>query len=315
MSIGSNVSALTSGPAFYVIPNKFTEGDDMIWTHGAHSVKFGESMERRQENAWNPGGIMGAWTFANLSSFLQGVPLQVSGAPSDVQFPGLDGVKDWRERNFGFYFQDDWKVSRRITLNLGLRYEPQAEPSFARHQPEVLLNAPYGNWVLRLQHARATNISLKNYDPRLGFAWDVFADHKTSLRAGAGIFHSLVFASETPMYQQPPYLRINQTAAQGAVYPVMFSNVPANGLSVPTNGKALSCTVCAYYGQSRTPTIYQYNLSVQRELTPTTVLSVAVVASHGNFLMMSHDFNYSVPFTSADRESGLRDARQREYRC
>jgi hypothetical protein len=299
LSIGGNISALTSGPAFYVIPNKFTEGDDIIWTHGAHEIKGGASVERRQENAWNPGGIMGAWTFSSLTSFLQGNPLSVSGAPSDVQYPGLDAVKDWRELNYGFYIQDDWKVTNRLTLNLGLRYEPTANPNFARHQPEVLLNAPYSNSWVTVKNAHATNISLKNWDPRLGLAWDPFADHKTSVRAGFGIFHSLVFASETPMYQQPPYFRVNQTAAQGAVFPVMFSNIPPNGAVVPTNG-TLSCTVCSYYDQTRTPTIYQYNLSIQRELTPSTVLTVTGVGSHGNFLMMSHDFNYLVPFTGAD---------------
>jgi hypothetical protein len=299
LSIGSNISALTSGPAFYVIPNKFTEGDDLIWTRGAHNIKAGASVERRQENAWNPGGIMGAWTFASLTSFLQGVPLSVSGAPSDLQFPGLDPVKDWRELNFGFYIQDDWKATKRLTVNLGLRYEPTINPNFALHQPEVLLNVPYSNNWVTVSNAHSTNISLKNWDPRVGLAWDPFADHKTSIRAGFGIFHALVFASETPIYQQPPYFRVNQTAAQGAVFPIMFSNIPANGATIPTNG-TLSCTVCSYYDQTRTPTVYQYNLSIQRELTPSTVLTVTGVGSHGNFLMMSHDFNYAVPFTGAD---------------
>ena len=299
LSIGGNISALTSGPAFYVIPNKYTEADELIWTHGAHELKAGASVERRQENAWNPGGIMGAWTFASLTSFLQGIPLSVSGAPSDVQFPGLDPIKDWREMNFGFYVQDDWKVSRRLTVNLGLRYEPQINPNFARHQPEVLLNTPYSNTWTTVSNAHATNISLKNWDPRIGLAWDPFADHKTSVRAGFGIFHSLVFASEIPIYQQPPYFRVNQTAAQGATFPVMFSNIPANGAVIPTNG-TLSCSVCSYYDQTRTPTIYQYNLSIQRQLSSSTVLTITAVGSHGNFLMMGHDFNYAVPFAGAD---------------
>jgi Carboxypeptidase regulatory-like domain/TonB-dependent Receptor Plug Domain/TonB dependent receptor len=299
ITIGSNISSITSGPAFYVIPNKFTESDELIWTHGGHTVKAGASAERRRENAWNPGGIMGTWTFGNLTSFLEGVPLSVSGAPSDTQFPGLDAVKDWREADFGFYIQDDWKVSRRLTLNLGLRYEPTTDPNFALHQPEVLLNTPYSDTWTTVKNALASNVSLLNIDPRIGLAWDPFADQKTSIRAGFGIFHSLVFASEIPMYQQPPYFRVNQTAAQGATFPIMFSNIPANGAVVPTNG-TLSCTVCSYYDQTRTPTIYQYNLSIQRELSPSTVLTVTGVGSHGNFLMMEHDFNYAVPFIGAD---------------
>ena len=71
-SPGSSITTLApSGPPFYVVPNNFTEGDDIIWTHGAHSVKAGASIERLQENAWNPGNLFGTWTFANLTNFLE----------------------------------------------------------------------------------------------------------------------------------------------------------------------------------------------------------------------------------------------------
>ncbi len=81
--IGINASTLP----FYLIPNDFGEGDNVIWTHGAHSMKFGFSTIRLQENTYGPAGVGGTWSFPNLTSFLEGIPTSFSGQLADYQYP------------------------------------------------------------------------------------------------------------------------------------------------------------------------------------------------------------------------------------
>ena len=186
-SVGINAGTLP----FYLIPNKFGVGDDLVWTHGAHSVTAGAKTERLQENTYGPAGVGGTWSFPNLTSFLQGIPTQFSGQLSDKQYVS-DAHKDWRERSYAFYIQDDWQALKRLTLNLGVRYEPTANSNWVRHVSMNILDAPYGDWEV-VKNVHETNISLKNWQPRVGLAWDVFGDHKTSIRGGFGMFNDLGF--------------------------------------------------------------------------------------------------------------------------
>ena len=94
------------------------------------------------------------------------------------------------------YVQDDWKVSSKLTLNLGLRWEFVTIPTDARNDLYYVTNvataSPATNpaYYTHLSGAMASNPSWRNFDPRFGFAYDPFADHKTSIRGGFGIFHS-----------------------------------------------------------------------------------------------------------------------------
>jgi hypothetical protein len=300
VSMGSGITGISASSTlpFYLIPNKFTVGDDIIWTHGSHNIKAGMNIQRLRENTWGPFVVDAQWTFANLTNFLQGIPSTVTGQLSDAQYPRSDASKDFRELLFTPYIQDDWKVSSRLTLNLGFRYEPTTDAGQVRHEMENLLNAPYGNWT-DVNQVFAKNVSLKNWEPRIGAAWDVFADHKTSIRAGFGIFHDVVIARNFDYWLQPPFLTGTQTSAQGATFPTPFTNIPVGSGAIPTNG-SVSCTNCTYYGQTRTPTTYQYNFNIQREIASATILTVGFVGAHANFLEIQHDWNYAVPFIGAD---------------
>jgi TonB dependent receptor len=294
------IGASTTLP-FYLVPNRFSYGDDVIWTSGAHSVKFGGSATRYRENTWAPFIVGGNWTFPNITAFLQGAASQVQGQVSDVQNPTADATKDYRYWLFSPYIEDQWKTTSKLTLTLGLRYSPATMIGEVRHQMYNLLNpfVPGGKFV-PVTTESASNPSLRNFDPRLGLAFDPSSDHKTSIRASFGMFHNVLFSRDLNYWLQPPFLTATQTSALGLLYPNLFSNLGpgANVVNVPTNG-TLSITNGDYFGVHSTPYQMQWNFNIQRELMPNTVLSALYIGSHNLHMFIQRDFNYPQPCMSA----------------
>ena len=142
----------------------------------------------------------------------------------------------------------------------------------------------------------ATNPSLKNWDPRIGLAYDPFNDHKTSIRASFGTFHNVLYSRDLNYWLQPPFLTATQTSAQGLAYPSPFSNLGPgnNSITVPTNG-TLSVTNGDYYGVHSTPYQMQWNLTIQREVMENTLFTIGYIGSHGLHLFIQRDFNSPLP--------------------
>ena len=296
---GSGITTIAASATlpFYLVPNKLALGDDLIWTAGAHSVKIGGKATKLSENTWAPFQVAPQWTFANLTSFMQGNANTLNGQVSDAQNPGADSTKDYRYWVYSMYVDDQWKLTRKLTLNAGLRYEPTSTIKSQRHEQFNLINAPYGQWVPVLQ-STAVNASLHNIDPRIGLAWDPFADHKTSIRAGFGVFHSVLYSRDTNHWLQPPFLTVAQSTTSNPPiqFPFPFSNVPrSTGTFIPTDG-TLSCTNCDYYGRTTTPYQMQWNLNIQREVMPNTVATIGYIGSHSVHLPAQLDFNTPIPF-------------------
>jgi len=294
------VGASTTLP-FYLVPNKFSFGDDVIWTSGAHSVKFGGTVTRMRENTWAPFVVGGNWTFPNITAFLQGAASQVQGQVSDLQNPTADATKDYRYWLYSPYVEDQWRVSSRLTITAGVRYSPTSIIGEVRHQMYNLINPliPGGKFV-PVTTSSASNPSLRNWDPRIGLAWDPFADHKTSVRASFGMFHNVLFSRDLNYWLQPPFLTATQTSAQGLLYPVPYSNLGAgsNTVNVPTNG-SLSVTNGDYYGVHSTPYQMQWNFNIQRQVMENTVWTIGYIGSHNLHMFIQRDFNYPQPCLSA----------------
>jgi len=308
IAVGNGVTTMAASSTlpFYLVPNKFQFGDDIIWTHGAHSITAGISVKRVQDNTWAPFVVGAQWTFASLATFVNGNPSGLNGQVSDTQAPSADSVKDFRYWIYEPYINDQWKVSSRLTVNIGARYSPTSLINQVGHVGEDLLVAPYGNWVPVTQ-STAVNPSLKNFDPRVGIAYDPFSDHKTSIRASFGEFHSVIYSRDTNFWLEPPFLTDAQTptsvspngTAAPLTFPTPYTNLPVNAAtltSIPTNG-SLSCTNCNYYGVKSTPHQIQWNFNIQREVMANTVASLGYVGSHGIDLWAQEDFNTPIPFT------------------
>src|SRR5262249_50033520 len=154
------------------------------------SLKFGFNAERFQflRNTFFNGG--GQFNFVSLAAFLNGTVNQFTGMPR-----GSDPSVYPRQSLFGMYAQDDFRVSSKLTLNLGLRYEFIRVPSILHGRISNLPNYLSRNQTendLILGNPFFKNPSLKNFAPRFGFAWDPTGHGKTSIRGGAGIFYDQV---------------------------------------------------------------------------------------------------------------------------
>ncbi len=295
---GSGITTISASATlpFYLVPNKIAVGDDVLWTSGAHGLKFGAKATKLIENTWAPFQVAPQWTFPNLTSLMQGNAATLNGQVSDVQNPGADATKDYRYWVYSMYVDDQWKLTRKLTFNWGFRYEPTSIIKSVRHQQYNLINAPSGQFV-PVDQSTAVNPSLRNIDPRIGLAWDPFEDHKTSIRAGFGTFHGVLYSRDTNHWLQPPFLTVAQSTTSNPPiqFPFPYTNVARSaGTVIPTDG-TLSCTNCDYYGRTTTPYQIQWNLIVQREVMPNTVATIGYIGSRSIHLAAQRDFNGPVP--------------------
>ena len=181
--------------------------DDAFFTHGTHSIKTGFAFENMQYNVLerlSPNGRMS--TYPSLAAFLNNAPDKLNAlAPGGSHEVGL------REKLFAGYFQDDWRLRRNFTVNLGLRYEATTRPKDANTVPGYTVNgytvAPAGfQEIVSLSNCLSSptacgpvgvdspilrNPTTRNFEPRVGFGWDPFKNDKTAVRSGFGMFDVL----------------------------------------------------------------------------------------------------------------------------
>jgi hypothetical protein len=286
INAGSGISAIGNSTLlpFDLVQRRLSIADDLYWNRGSHSIKIGVAFEQQDTDALAPFQWGGVWTFPNLAAFLQNQPTLLVGA-----LPGQDdGFRAIHEYNVTTYFHDDWRIHPKLTLNLGLRWNPRSNPEIVGGN--ALVDPPNSTAFTPIDHAFATNPGLKTFDPRAGFAWDPFDDHKTSVRGGFAIFHNPV----TPRLLGPGYF-LNPPFTIGRqdfpTFPTPFTGVNP---SLATQSQGLD------YNVDTTPYQMQWNVNVQRELFEATSVTVGYVGSRGKDQYKQRDLNPVIPTTLAD---------------
>jgi hypothetical protein len=261
--------------------NSFQGYDDAFLTHGTHSIKFGGGVERMQLNSLSFSSPSGAFNFGSLSDFLSNHPQRF-----DASFPQATTPQGYRQTLFGAYLQDDWRWRPNLTLNLGLRYEMTTVLSEVQGKLATLINVtdptPHlgSPWFL--------NPTLRNFEPRVGFAWDPFHNGKTAVRGGFGIFDVLPLPYEFYNFQSgvaPFHLQGSAShLPPGSFFTGAFPLLGVNSLGTA-------------FVQHKPPRNYvmQWNLNVQRELAPNLMAMLGYVGSRGVHQPVRGDFNLVIP--------------------
>jgi hypothetical protein len=230
----------------------------------------------------------GNFTFFTLSNFLLGKADLYYGAQSPSQ--SFNDARGFRQVDFFPYLQDDWKVLPKLTLNLGLRWDFSTNPVGMGTPLEAAVNPLTDNGYTVTHHAFAQNPNWWNLDPRIGLAYDPFADHKTSIRAGFGIFHEPVEARTYALGYDagpPSGFILDFPAAGGIPFPAIPNTLLDQQLGI------------SYRRTTVAPYVLQYNLTVQREVLGRTVVSVGYVGSRGVHLFSVANENLPVPCSAA----------------
>jgi hypothetical protein len=255
--------------------NSFQGYDDAFLTRGTHSLKFGFAVERMQSNNLFHFFDDGNFVFPSLSAFLTNQPIVFSATiPSSATERGI------RETLFGGYIQDDWRLRSNLTLNLGLRYEMTTIPSEVRGKQaslksmtdsQISVGAPYFS----------QNPTTKDFEPRLGFAWDPFGGGKTSVRGGFGFFDVLPLPYEFLIISSasaPVAQNLTITGLQNGDFPTAAYDRSVQNCPLPN----LSCYRTAYIDPNpHRSYMMEWNLDIQREIAPQTTLTVGYVGSRG----------------------------------
>jgi hypothetical protein len=247
--------------------NSFQGGDDAFLTRGKHALQFGAIVERMQDNQYSI-SENGSFRFDSLSEFLTNRPQSFSGN-GQVLAPDIG----MRQTLFGAYVKDDVRLQKNVTFNIGLRYEMVTVPTEAHNRISHLRNVTDAQPVLGSPFFQ--NPTLRNFEPRLGFAWNPRGG-KTLLRGGFGIFDVLPLPYEFTLSFQRA-VPLVQTIVANALPPGSFPT----GAYQLFNGQSNS-GLAAYVDQNpKRNYVLQWNLSVARELSSTLAVTLGYVGSRG----------------------------------
>ena len=317
----AGASALTIGNAGSNVDLEFdnfamTLVDILSITRGRHSVRMGGGIIYYRTNVTTNNSRRGTINFQSFNNFLLGL------ANSSVNGEGIN-TRYLRTTDYSLFLQDDWKLSQKLTLNLGLRYELDLPPYETRgaigtfdpalYEPRMEVDAsgnPFGPPVGGFVQAENvipqydlpnvpnvgkrvfTNLDPNNFGPRVGFAYSPFDSGRLTLRGGYGIFYSRPSTTHVNnTINGPPTYALGRSTP-GALVRLEdpFAPLPSQD-QFPTFVQGVALSSSTFERRLRTPYFHQYNASVQYALRHDSVLEVAYVGTRGRNLFRNLRIN------------------------
>jgi hypothetical protein len=252
--------------------NLYSLDDHVFYSRSHHQLEAGGWLQSVQSNDDLAQNQFGQASFASLTSFLQGTVKTFTVVPNPTPL-------NWRSFMGAAYLEDTWHLSPGLELRGGIRFEStngwneaHGRASQYNFTNGVINTTPtIGTSALSINRAKFLP------EPRVGIAWDVFGNGKTSLRSSVGLHHSLLDNLDYRLDQAAPY---NTTFSYSNV-PVASPISGAPGLISPSNVQT----------DISTPAVVSYALSIEEQLDQATSLTVGYVGSHGYHQILSEDQN------------------------
>jgi outer membrane receptor protein involved in Fe transport len=286
VTIGGNIGGGLENPSYFLGKDDLAVFFDK---GGQHNVKMGTSFEYAQVKGHFDQYVNGIFFYnqnpPNLATCCAG---DDQSKWDESQFPAPtrytqalgDPSIDARTRIFSVYAQDDWRKNDRLTLNLGLRYD--VEFGALGNDISGILQKPFGNQVL-------------NFQPRVGFVYDLTGDQKTMLRGGTGLYYSQVFLNVTFYVEQTNHVRLLTLNFFNTGDP-SFANNPLGGKTFADfqnliGNPQFPLDVYILPPSTVTPRVWNSSIGIQRQILPEMVVSADYVYDTSDSQLHSVDTN------------------------
>jgi hypothetical protein len=292
-----------------IVTNNYQLDDNVSISKGKHTIQIGGQFQRLQYNLFQVGNLRGTMGFttafssnpAHLAGTGIGLADLLLGAPVSGSLQYLDGTRGFRQSQLAFFVQDDYKLTEKLTLNLGLRYEnylgwPWQEVdrrAYAFDPANGGTVAQVGTDGIPVSGVRNNKL---NFMPRIGLAYRLSS--KTVFRAAYGIFYS---APQLPLTVNPSGNPpdIVSTAFTNNQYSYGTASLISNGFNHPAVGSPLGSGLTYIPLNTRLPQTQQWNAAIQHQFTPSTIVTIAYAGTSGNYLEASNNLNQPVPGNSS----------------
>jgi hypothetical protein len=282
--------------------NLFTFADTLQLTRGKHQLGIGTWFQKIQDNENTASRQLGVANFTNMTTFLQGTSstFQVVPNPTEMYFRSWFGA---------WYAEDSIRLRRNLTVRAGIRQEftngwnekfGRAANYVTDSSGVLMTNPQVGNSVFTQNNAKWL------FAPRVALAWDPFGKGTTAVRAGFGMYYSLIDSLSFLLNSLPPYNGSETfTGALSNFLPI------AKGVQPPAAcgpGVTTTCSTFAPQGiqpDAKTPTVNEWNLTVEHQFGADTVVRIGYIGSFGYHGMLSIDPN-TIPAQTCTDPNGCR---------
>jgi len=281
-NVGLSVAGVSTLGGYNILPrilpseNRFQFVDGLSWVKGKHTMKFGFDIARTEDYSNSLSNRFGTFTYSNVTTFAQDYTSPTPGPSHWSSYSQAFGnpIIDTNITDLGFYGQDTWKITPKLTANLGLRYEYSILP-----QPPIT-NPNYP----QTGHIPSAG---RNFAPRVGLAYSL--GDRTVVRAGYGLYYARYisamvanFFSLNDLYTQS--LSITSPTSAGApVFPVPLSS--------PAGALAANRAITFAAPDMRNPYTQQLNVGIEHALSKNTTLTVSYLQNRGKRLFTVRDIN------------------------
>ncbi|HLX00210.1 MAG TPA: TonB-dependent receptor [Candidatus Acidoferrales bacterium] len=288
--------------------HRYQFADTFGWNHGKHFIKFGFDINYVTDRISNLFQSLGEYNYLNRDDFISdymgkvdslggGTICSTQLASGNSPIPCYSGNSPFQQGfgplgltfntwDLGFFAQDDYHITRRLTLTLGLRWEKEIFPTPVAPNPAISQTGTFPS-------------DNKDFGPRVGFAWDVLGDGKTVVRGGFGLYYGRIINGN--IFNALEDTGLSSAQLSTTVFPVnSATGIATPGVPLYPNilagaTPAASKNVVFFAPDARLPQIDQFDLTVEHEISANTAVSISYIGSIGRFLPLAQDTNFNTP--------------------